>query len=78
MVGFLLAEKARLQHPGVYRADVREASAAGSVFLLGRLERNRFRLKRFRSSILVEHDLFGKPASILGSSPRTSFFRIML
>ena len=25
--------------------------------------RNRFRLKRFRSSILVEHDLFGKPVS---------------
>ncbi len=27
---------------------------------------------------LVEHDLFGKPVSILGSSPRTGFFRIML
>jgi hypothetical protein len=27
------------------------------------LERNRFRLKRFRSSILMEHDLFGKPVS---------------
>jgi len=26
----------------------------------------------------MEHDLFGKPASILGSSPRTGFFRIML
>src|SRR5580692_11434767 len=36
MVRFILAEIARLQHPGVYRADVGEASAAGSVFLLGR------------------------------------------
>src|ERR1700737_4222189 len=26
----------------------------------------------------MEHDLFGKPVSILGSSPRTGFFRIML
>jgi hypothetical protein len=26
----------------------------------------------------VEHDLFGKPASTLGSSPRAGFFRIML
>jgi Cysteine-rich secretory protein family len=26
----------------------------------------------------MEHDLFGKPASTLGSSPRASFFRIML
>src|SRR5580700_6224661 len=31
-----------------------------------------------RASILVEHDPFGKPVSILGSSPRTGFFRIML
>jgi hypothetical protein len=31
-----------------------------------------------RSRILVEHDLFGKPASIAGSSPATGFFRIML
>ena len=36
MVRFILAEKARLQHPQVYRAGAREASAAGSVFLLGR------------------------------------------
>jgi hypothetical protein len=35
-------------------------------------------LARRCSSILGEHDLFGKPASILGSSPRTGFFRIML
>ncbi len=35
-------------------------------------------LQRSRSSILVEHDLFGKPASITGSSPVTGFFRIML
>ena len=27
---------------------------------------------------LVEHDLFGKPVPIPGSSPRTGFFRIML
>ncbi len=27
---------------------------------------------------LVEHDLFGKPASTLGTSPRAGFFRIML
>src|SRR5271154_3540850 len=27
------------------------------------LEQDRFELKRFRSSILMEHDLFGKPVS---------------
>jgi len=27
---------------------------------------------------LVENDLFEKPASTLGSSPRAGFFRIML
>jgi hypothetical protein len=32
----------------------------------------------FRFSLLFEHDLFRKPATILGSSPRTGFFGIML
>jgi len=31
-----------------------------------------------REGILVEHDLFGKPDSIPGSSPGTGIFRIML
>jgi len=31
-----------------------------------------------RSSILMEHDLFGKLVSTLGSSPRAGFFLIML
>jgi hypothetical protein len=31
-----------------------------------------------RDRILAEHDLFGKPDSTRGSSPRAGFFRIML
>src|SRR5580692_2869937 len=31
-----------------------------------------------RSSILMEHDLFGKPVSTLGSNPRADFFQLML
>src|SRR4029077_1727231 len=40
--------------------------------------RRRQRHQRQWIRILVEHDLFGKPASTLGSSPRAGFFRIML
>ncbi|MGO9045895.1 MAG: hypothetical protein ACLQFW_03260 [Xanthobacteraceae bacterium] len=32
-------------------------------YLASALERDRFRLNRLRSNFLVEHDLFGKPAS---------------
>jgi hypothetical protein len=32
----------------------------------------------FRFSWLLEHDLFRKPVSTLGSSPRAGFFGIML
>jgi hypothetical protein len=43
------------------------------------LERNPFQIESIaQSKILVEHDLFGKPASTPGSSPRAGFFRIML
>ena len=38
-------------------------------------------MRRWRKSISaarVEHDLFGKSVSTLGSSPRAGFFRIML
>jgi hypothetical protein len=31
-----------------------------------------------RSRFLMEHDLFGKSVTTLGSSPRAGFFRIML
>ncbi len=34
--------------------------------------------KRLRSNVLMEPDLFGKPVSTLGTSPRAGFFRIML
>jgi hypothetical protein len=55
-----------------------QSKLADGDFFRSLLERNRFNLKRFRSSILVEHDLFGKPVSITGSSPVAGFFRIML
>ena len=41
---------------------------------LARLRHSRF----IRVGVWWEHDLFGKPASTLGSSPRAGFFRIML
>jgi hypothetical protein len=31
-----------------------------------------------KTSLLLEHDLFRKPVSTLGSSPRAGFFGIML
>jgi len=75
---FVVAEKARLQHREVYRADAGEASAAGSVFLLRRLQRNRFRLKHFRSGILVAHDLFRKTGFHPRIKSEDKLFRIML
>ncbi len=42
-------------------------------------KRNDFRLiSVFRFSLFFEHDLVRKPVAILGSSPRTGFFGIML
>jgi len=43
-----------------------------------RLEPDDFSPNRHRSTFLLEHDLFQKPMSTLGPSPRAGFFGIML
>jgi hypothetical protein len=62
--------------PGAW--SFRSAGETSGALRDGRHSGRLLVLSHRRLDSLVEHDVFGKPASILGTSPRAGFFQIML
>jgi hypothetical protein len=69
-----MRRSAKEKPPGAVRAGRRSSSGPNLLYWSAIVSS----CIDWRSNILVERDLFGKPLSTLGSTPRAGIFRIML